>query len=221
MPTINKGAEANLILEDFNDVMYPSSRLKEVLIKHRIPKEYRAKSLDRKLRDFRTSLEAKLLRDAKKAGVPTPNVYRVDREKMQIVMEYVRGDAIKEVLEDMDSESRGDLCRRIGRQIGRLHGFGIMHGDLTTSNMIRDGKDKIYFIDFGLGEYKSNTEARGTDLHLIHRTLQSSHFKVAKESFDALKEGYVEEMGETGKEVIQRVREIEKRGRYVPKEERK
>ena len=220
MELIGKGAEANLFLEDFDQVMYPSD-VDKVLIKHRIPKEYRVEELDKRLRDYRTSLEAKLLSDAKKAGVPTPTVYRVDRVEMKIVMQYIDGDPVKTFLEDLDKDSRKDLCRVIGRQIGRLHDFGIIHGDLTTSNMIKGEDGQIYFIDFGLGEYDSSVENRGTDIHLIHRTLTSSHFRVGKESFEEILEGYKEGLGEEAEEVIRRVREIESRGRYVAKEERR
>lgn len=219
MPVIEKGAEANLILEDFVDVMYPDD-VDKVLIKHRISKNYRVDELDKKLRDYRTSLEAKLLSDAKKAGVPTPTVYRIDRKEMSLVMEYIEGKAVKEFLEEVCSDTRKDLCKTIGLQIARLHNFGIIHGDLTTSNMIRSEDGKIYFIDFGLGEYNSSVEAQGTDIHLLHRTLNSSHFNVADESFQAVLKGYRDKTGERGEQVIRRVEEIESRGRYVGKEKR-
>lgn len=217
---IAKGAEANLILEDFSSQMYPED-VDKVLIKHRISKEYRAKDLDRKLRDFRTSLEAKLLSDAKMAGVPAPVVYRVDRVRMSILMQYVEGEMVKEFIEDLGEDERKELCMKIGRQIADLHSFGIIHGDLTTSNMIRGEDGMLYFIDFGLGEYDSSVESRGTDIHLIHRTLNSSHFQIASESYEAILEGYRAGLGAAAEEVISRVEEIEKRGRYVPKEERR
>ncbi len=221
MQLIGKGAEANLFLEDFEKALYPSENVDRVLIKHRISKDYRAEKLDRKLRDSRTSLESKLLFDAKRAGVPTPTVYRIDRVEMKIFMQYVEGEAVKDFLEDLDSEERKKIAIIIGQQIGRLHDFGIIHGDLTTSNMIKGKNNQIYFIDFGLGEYNSSTEARGTDIHLIHRTLESTHFKVSEEVYQSILKGYRKELGETAEEVIQRVKEIEKRGRYIPKEERK
>ncbi len=220
LPIIKKGAEANLILKDFEEVMYPYN-VEKVLIKHRISKDYRVDNLDRKLRSYRTSLEAKLLSDAKRAGVPTPTVYRVDRKEMSLIMEYIKGKAVKEFLEKIDPNARKNLCETIGVQIARLHSFGIIHGDLTTSNMIRsEDEKKIYFIDFGLGEYNSTVEARGTDIHLLHRTLDSTHFKVSEESFKAVLKGYRYKMGERSEQIIRRVEEIERRGRYVEKEKR-
>lgn len=220
MTLIKKGAEANLLLEDFSKTMYPSE-VDKVLIKHRISKEYRNEELDRKLRYSRTALEAKLLADAKKAGVPSPIVYQVDRKKMRLVMEYIQGKAVKEILEDLNSDSRNRLCKKIGKQIGRLHREEIIHGDLTTSNMIQGKNDQIYFIDFGLGEYNSSPEARGTDLHLLHRTLKSTHFTVSEEAFQSILNGYKGEMKNSASKVIKRIQEIESRGRYIAKEERK
>lgn len=220
MPLIKKGAEASLFLEDFSQTMYPSKNDK-VLIKHRIPKDYRAEKLDQKLRSSRTSLEAKILADAKEAGVPTPLVYQIDKLGTRIIMEYVNGETVKDILEDLDSKSRKNLCEKIGKQIARIHDYGIIHGDLTTSNMIETEKNQIYFIDFGLGEYDPSVEARGTDIHLLHRTLKSTHFKVAEEAYREILQGYKKEMGKSAEEVIKRVQNIERRGRYISKEERK
>lgn len=220
MTLIKKGAEANLLLEDFSKRMYPSDKEK-LLVKHRISKKYRVKELDESLRRYRTSLEAKLLSDAKKAGVPTPLVYEVDRVNMSILMEYVEGESIKEILEVLDSPSRKNICRKIGNQIAKLHEYGMIHGDLTTSNMIRDDSGVIYFIDFGLGEYNDSVEAKGTDIHLLYRTLNSSHFEISEKSFQFVMEGYREYLGDEAEKVIKRMGEIEKRGRYVAKEERK
>lgn len=220
LPIVRKGAEANLLLEDFGDVLHPA-REGKVMVKHRISKQYRVPELDTRLRDSRTALESKLISDAKRAGVPTPAIYEVDRVGMRLVMEFVEGDRVKDFLEDLDPDERRKLCELIGEQIARLHSAGIVHGDITTSNMIRAPDGRIYFIDFGLGEYTPAVETRGVDLHLLKRTLQSSHFRVAEESFAAVLDGYKREFGEKADEVIKRVKEIERRGRYVHKEDRR
>lgn len=220
LPIVRKGAEANLLLEDFGDVLHPA-REGKVMVKHRISKQYRVPELDTRLRDSRTALESKLISDAKRAGVPTPAIYEVDRVGMRLVMEFVEGDRVKDFLEDLDPDERRKLCELIGEQIARLHSAGIVHGDITTSNMIRAPDGRIYFIDFGLGEYTPAVETRGVDLHLLKRTLQSSHFRVAEESFAAVLDGYKREFGEKADEVIRRVKEIERRGRYVHKEDRR
>jgi TP53 regulating kinase-like protein len=131
-------------------------------------------------------------------------------------MEFVEGKQVKEVLNSLSKEERTNLCKHIGKLIGRLHKNGIIHGDLTTSNMILTPNGKVVFVDFGLSERSIELEAKGVDLHLMKRTLNSTHYKHAKESFKAVMEGYAEAVGqEKTKKVIAKIREIEKRGRYV------
>jgi len=172
MTLMKKGAEANLHLEDFSEVLHPAGT-GQVIVKHRISKRYRVPQLDLQLRESRTALEAKLFADAKVAGVPTPAVYEVDRVGMRIVMEFIEGKQVKLVLDRLNPAERRKLCQLIGRQIARLHRAGIVHGDLTTSNMILTRQGKVFFVDFGLGEYNPSLEARGVDLHLLKRALQS------------------------------------------------
>ena len=62
----------------------------------------------------------------------------------------------------------------------------------------------------------SELEARGVDLHLMKRALQSTHFRFAEECFNAVMKGYTETMGnENAKEILEKIKEIERRGRYV------
>ena len=216
---VKKGAEANLYLEPFARVLHRAGEGK-ILIKHRISKHYRVQEIDQQLRESRTVLESKLFADAKRARVPTPIVYEVDRVGMRIVMEFVKGKQVKLVLDKLRPKARRKLCELIGRQVARLHRAGIVHGDLTTSNMILTREGKVYFVDFGLGEYNPSLEARGVDLHLLKRALQSIHFRVTDEAYRAVLAGYRREFGGGACEVIKRVEEIERRGRYVSKEER-
>jgi len=219
MTLMKKGAEANLHLEDFSEVLHPAGT-GQVIVKHRISKRYRVPQLDLQLRESRTALEAKLFADAKVAGVPTPAVYEVDRVGMRIVMEFIEGKQVKLVLDRLNPAERRKLCQLIGRQIARLHRAGIVHGDLTTSNMILTRQGKVFFVDFGLGEYNPSLEARGVDLHLLRRALQSIHFRITDEAYRAVLAGYRREFGKGAEEVIERAEEIERRGRYIPKEER-
>ena len=205
---IKKGAEANLYLENWHG--------KKVIIKERIPKKYRLPVLDERIRTYRTVHEPQLIHEAKKAGVPTPTIYMVDLAKKSIIMEYVEGKQVKRILNQLSAKERIELCKKIGILIGRLHKNGIIHGDLTTSNMILTSNGKIYFVDFGLGEFSKELEAKGVDLHLMKRALQSTHYLFAEESFNAVLEGYAEAVGEVeAKKVLEKIREIELRGRYI------
>jgi TP53 regulating kinase-like protein len=205
---IKKGAEASLYLADWHG--------KRAVMKCRLPKKYRPVSLDEHIRTYRTIHEPQLMHEAKRAGVPTPKIFLVNIKNTTIIMEFVQGKQIKGLLAQVSASKRRLLCLKIGELIGRLHRCGIVHGDLTTSNMILRSDGKVFFVDFGLGEKTSELEARGVDLHLMKRALQSAHFRFAAECFDAVSEGYCKVLGcEPGKSVLDKVREIEKRGRYV------
>jgi TP53 regulating kinase-like protein len=205
---IKKGAEANLYLEEWQG--------RKVIMKRRLPKAYRLPQLDSTVRTQRTLHEPVLIHRAKEAGVPTPTIYMIDIADSNIIMEYVEGRQIKKALNTMPSKERLQLCRHIGTLIGRLHKYGIIHGDLTTSNMILTRSGKVYFVDFGLGEFSEESEVRGVDLHLMKRALQSTHYKFAKECFEAVIAGYSEAFGkETADKVLGKVNEIERRGRYI------
>lgn len=205
---IKKGAEASLYLSNWHG--------RKVIIKRRFPKKYRPSDLDKQIRNYRTIHEPKLMHEAKKAGVPTPTIFLVDLRKTTIVMEFIRGKQVKQLLSGATKSERQSLCLKIGELIGRLHEYGIVHGDLTTSNMIRNREGKVFFVDFGLGEKTKELEARGVDLHLMKRALQSSHFCFSGECFNAVIKGYSGVLGpEIMMGVLDKIREIEKRGRYV------
>jgi len=205
---MKKGAEANLYLTSWHG--------RKAVLKKRLPKKYRPRKLDDKIRTYRTIHEPQLMHEAKVAGVPTPTVLLVDVKDTTIVMEYVEGRQIKQLLAEITKNERLTLCFRIGESIGRLHRNGIIHGDLTTSNMILNSERKIFFVDFGLGERSMELEARGVDLHLMKRALQSTHFQFAEECFGSVIDGYASIVNnETSKSVLGKIREIERRGRYV------
>jgi TP53 regulating kinase-like protein len=209
MTLLKKGAEASLFQADWHG--------RKVVIKARFPKKYRPAELDEKIRGYRTAHEPRLMHEAKKAGVPTPTIFLVDMKQAAITMEFVEGKQVKHLLGSMATEDRQALCVKIGELIGRLHGHGVIHGDLTTSNMILNGEGKIFLVDFGLGEKNKELEARGVDLHLLKRALQSTHYESAEACFKAVLKGYSAVLGaEKAGKVSDKVREIERRGRYVP-----
>lgn len=205
---IKKGAEASLYLAKWHG--------RKVIMKKRLPKKYRLSRLDEQIRTYRTAHEPRLMHEAKKAGVPTPIIFLVDMKKATIIMEFVDGRQVKQLLDEVSESQRRQLCLKIGELIGRLHKHGIIHGDLTTSNMILDSDGKIFFVDFGLGEKTSELEARGVDLHLMRRALESTHFRFAEECFNAVIEGYSKVLGDNvTKKVLDKIGEIERRGRYI------
>lgn len=205
---VKKGAEANLYLEQWHG--------RKVIMKKRLAKAYRLSALDIAIRTQRTLHEPQLIHKAKEAGVPTPTLFLIDLADSNIIMEYVEGKTVKKALNAMSQRRRMKLCKHIGMLIGRLHNHAIIHGDLTTSNMILTETDRVYFVDFGLGEQCSELEAKGVDLHLMKRALQSTHYKYAKECFDSVFKGYAETVGkDNARDVMGKIGEIERRGRYI------
>jgi len=205
---LKKGAEASLYLTEWHN--------RKVVMKKRLPKKYRPMKLDEEIRLYRTIHEPQLMSEAKKAEVPTPTIFLVDVKNSTIIMEFVEGKQIKQLFSSASKTERENLSLKIGQLIGKLHEYGIIHGDLTTSNMILDAEGKIFFVDFGLGEKTKELEARGVDLHLMKRTLQSTHYQFAEKCFDAVINGYSEILGaKTAREVLDKIRGIERRGRYI------
>ncbi len=177
--------------------------LPDCVIKTRVPKSYRIRELDERLRSERTRAEAKIISEARRLGIPTPIIY--DVRQFALVMERIDGRPMKEVI-------MPGLSREIGVLIGRLHKGGLIHGDLTTSNMIVKG-ERIYLIDFGLSFWDGTIEARGVDVHVYYQTLISSH-ENHEELMAAFAEGYRSSFPEAADDVLRRVKEIEYRGRY-------
>jgi TP53 regulating kinase-like protein len=209
---LKKGAEANLYVDEWYG--------RKVVIKKRIPKKYRPAALDEQIRTYRTVHEPQLMHQAKAGGVPTPLIFMINVPEASITMEYIEGQQMKQILNKVERTKRRELCIKVGELVGKLHRQGLIHGDLTTSNMILNPQGDIFFVDFGLGEKNSELEAEGIDLHLMKRALQSTHYNFWEECFKNVLCGYSSFLGSvTMEKVYEKIREIERRGRYV--EERK
>jgi N6-L-threonylcarbamoyladenine synthase/protein kinase Bud32 len=190
---IAKGAESNIVRSSYLG--------EKAVIKDRIVKSYRIAEIDDKIRRARTKEEAKLLSDAKRAGVKTPVLYDVDLQSKAIVMEEIDGVMIKDVIDD-------DLAFRMGLEISKLHSADIIHGDITTSNIMLSGDDLV-FIDFGLGRYSQLREDKAVDLLVLKKSLQSIDYDLALRYFDLVLQGYGDDS------IVNVIRDIESRGRYT------
>lgn len=227
MQKISQGAEAIIYLD--KDMLgnrkkkrFPTSqkssgkitnkRLKtiSVIVKDRIKKNYRIKQIDEKLRKFRTKREAKILEKLALINFPSPKLIQTD-EKRKITMDNIKGDKLRDVLE---KKKYLKLSTEIGKKIAILHNNNIIHGDLTTSNMILS--DEIYFIDFGLSFFSHKTEDKAVDLHLLKQALESKHYRVWQKCFKAALQSY-KANANNSKEILQRLEKVEARGRYKGK----
>ena len=191
---------------------------RKAVLKLRIPKRYRHPILDKRLRWRRTANEARAILAAIRAGVNAPAIYYVDPVAGVIVMEYIEAVSLYEVIEK-EPEAAEQYARRLGEAVGILHGKGISHGDLTTSNVLaRDGD--VYLIDFGLASLKSSEREQAVDVHLYLRSLESTHPEHVDTMLEAFLEGYRSVRGEAMAEKVMRlVHEIRLMGRY--REERR
>jgi len=195
---IAQGAESKLFL------------VKNRIIKDRFRKTYRIKEIDEKLRKSRTKREAKVLQKLKDIKFPVPKLIKTNGLD-NIEMNYINGKLLKNVLNNKNCVK---LSKEIGQKIAILHNNSIIHGDLTTSNMIFKGK--IYFIDFGLSFFSEKIEDKAVDLHLLKEALESKHSKIWEKSYKAALESYAKKAMDS-KEVIKRIKVVEKRGRYKGK----
>jgi len=188
---------------------------RKAVFKYRKPKSYRIREIDEYIRSRRTILEARILRDAKNAGVPSPTVYYIDPSEALLVMSYIDGLRLREYINSTSVDEAVSVCRKVGYYIAKLHKAGIQHGDPTTSNMILVGDGRIFLIDYGLSQYTSKAEDRAVDLILFERALLSVHYKVYEYCMKAFIEEYERILGEEFSEVKQRIGEIKARGRYI------
>jgi len=185
------------------------------VFKVRKPLPYRLCELDDAIRRQRTIHESEMIGLAKVAGVNAPHLYFVDPPSSVIVMEFVEGDRLKDVVPGMPPAELENFFRLLGRDIARLHGSGIMHGDLTTANIVRKG-DNLFFLDFGLSIHSDRVEDHAVDLRLIKETLSGAHSKVAQAAMGHLIEGYGDGVGAARvRQVQKQLLSIERRGRYA------
>ena len=180
--------------------------------KRRIRKSYRIPEIDHMLISARTKEESKLIMEARIQGVAVPIIYDVDVENGVITMEYIDGHRIKDIIHRLDEKERKRICEKIGDSIARLHNNDIIHGDITTSNMILVN-DTIHFIDFGLGCKDSEIEAKGVDLHVLMEAFSSTHSQYPK-CFDYVLDGYKKRFQGDADVICKKIEEIVRRGRY-------
>ena len=199
-----RGAEAEICMSKY--LKYKAVQ------KRRVRKSYRIKDIDDSLISSRTKGETKLIAEARKQGVSVPIIYDVDLKNGVITMEYIRGKRIKDIFNKLNNKERIEICKKIGESIARLHNNDIIHGDITTSNMILTN-NRIHFIDFGLGEINNEIEIKGVDLHVLMEAIESTHSKYSN-YYNYVLEGYKKELKEDANLIIQKIEEIVKRGRY-------
>ncbi|XP_066256406.1 EKC/KEOPS complex subunit TP53RK [Euwallacea similis] len=213
---IKQGAEARL---------YQGTYLgKQTIAKERFPKKYRHKHLDETITKERIKAETKVIVRCKTLGISTPMIFFVDFDRRTIFMEhFIHSIVLKDFIEQTALETLLDLSIIIGNTLGKMHAGSIIHGDLTSSNMLlvnKHNKDdfsnlkelKLVLIDFGLAHIDPSAEDKGVDLYVLERALLSTHV-VADKIFPKILKGYKEGYKGGFKEVLSKFEEVRARGR--------
>jgi len=191
---LSQGAEAIIYQEN------------DKVIKKRVKKSYRIPELDEKIRKSRTRGEAKLLKKASEI-IAIPGNIKENEKTKEISMDFIDGIKLSDELDNFPLEEQKNILKEIGKAIAKLHDANIIHGDLTTSNMIFKNSE-IFFIDFGLGFISSKLEDKAVDIHVLKEALEARHFNHWKELFKEFEKAY------SKKDVLERLKAVEKRGRY-------
>lgn len=236
-----------LITQGAEGLLYKTFYLQPSLpcaLKHRPPKPYRHPILDARLTRQRILAEARILAKARREGVPVPAVYCVDEAAGWMMIEWVAGQPVRarvnawlgdktedEVLRGAGEGDKGNaelvaLMRRVGAAVGALHAAGIVHGDLTTSNMMlrpsgssenAGGEEgsvltgEIVIIDFGLASQGQSEEDRAVDLYVLERAFLSTHPRTEK-LFGEVLAGYAQAF-KGSKPVLRKLEDVRMRGR--------
>lgn len=243
-----------LVTQGAEGLLYRTTYLAPSLpcaLKYRPSKPYRHPILDARLTRQRILAEARILAKCRREGVPVPGVYCVDEAAGWLMMEWVEGAPVRvrvnawlgskgeEEVSRRGSQAEGGnqelvkLMRRVGAAVGRLHSAGVVHGDLTSSNMMlrpspapkQDGpvngatkkeedgflEGDIVIIDFGLASQGTHEEDRAVDLYVLERAFLSTHPR-AEKLFGEVLEGYKETF-QGAKPVLRKLEDVRMRGR--------
>jgi len=206
------------------------------IIKRRIKKGYRIPEIDEKLRKLRKRSERKIIEKLQNK-INVPEIIKVDEKNKEIDMSFIKGKKLSEDLDKLSLKEQEKVCRNIGQEIGKMHDENIIHGDLTTSNMIlvenkAPNKQKdccpddsklsvnshflIFLIDFGLSFHSIKVEDKAVDIHLFRQALESKHFQHWEKLYSSFLEGY---NPKDKSSILKQLEEVESRGRYHKKAE--
>ncbi|XP_041835827.1 EKC/KEOPS complex subunit TP53RK [Melanotaenia boesemani] len=212
---LKQGAEARVYRTDFLG--------KPVIVKERFPKRYRHPEMDEKLTHRRTLQEVRSIVRCRRAGISAPVLYFVDYTSHCIFLEEivdsltVRDHIVSSQQSDScPMENLQQLAEQIGQILAKMHDEDIIHGDLTTSNMLLrrgpvDTKPDLVLIDFGLSYISALPEDKGVDLFVLEKAFLSTHPNTEL-LFEKLLKSYTQSSKKSSA-VIKKLDEVRLRGR--------
>ncbi|CAL8340334.1 unnamed protein product [Lota lota] len=217
---LKQGAEARV----YRDIFLGKS----TIIKERFPKKYRHPLLDEKLTHRRTVQEVRSIQRCRKAGIPTPVVYFVDYTSHCIFLEDIADSVtVRDHIVSTQHQSHpsptlehlAPLAVKVGQILAQMHDEDVVHGDLTTSNMLlrRNGDVEdaselsLVLIDFGLSYISGLPEDKGVDLYVLEKAFLSTHPNT-EALFQKLLESYTASSKKSSA-VIKKLDEVRLRGR--------
>lgn len=248
----------DLVAQGAESLLYRTTSIlsvdQQVALKVRPEKKWRHPTLDKRLTRARVLAEARvLLKLSKELRVMdedgehscVPSVIGLDWENGWLATEWVEGTTVKEAIRSWEKHTANKgkdkvgllrLLKKIGIVIGKMHACGVIHGDLTTSNLMlrprspnsaniagstlqeTDGAGSsivdgsIILIDFGLATQSVSDEDRAVDLYVLERAFGSTHPRQESVFGEVLK-SYGEAMGKGGKVVLRKLEDVRMRGR--------
>ncbi|KAI0367891.1 hypothetical protein BV20DRAFT_949352 [Pilatotrama ljubarskyi] len=224
-----------------------SSQVPEhVLLKHRFHKQYRHPTLDATLTKSRVAGEARALIKCIRSGVNVPGIRMVDATEGVLGIEWIDGKSVRFLLgggaegeeeaeddsadvdtdadEYVEEDSLQDLTidtdalmEMIGTEIAKMHQADIIHGDLTTSNMMLRHPSspkglQLVLIDFGLAYTSTLVEDKAVDLYVLERAFASTHPQ-SEPLFAGVLKAYEKKMGKDWSAISRRLDDVRLRGR--------
>jgi len=218
-----QGAEARLYVGEFLG--------QPAMAKQRFSKRYRHPELDKQLTKDRHKAEVRAIVKCKAIGVRTPILFLADNETSTIIMENVAAsvtarDCINDLIKLNKEQELEKLCKKIGSVVGKIHNNSVIHGDITTSNILvvdnhlQNGHENgvggddfdIVMIDFGLSFGEGTPEDKGVDLYVLERAFLSTHPNT-EHLFAHILTSYKTKVGKQSDEIIKKFEEIRMRGR--------
>ena len=212
-----------ILTQGAEGVVYKAKWLgKDVILKERFSKKYRHPDLDKHITKERMKAEARSLARCLAIGLHVPTLYDADLENGILIIEYISESVtVRNYLYDVlnkdtfSSENVLSLARKIGHTLGRLHENNIIHGDLTSSNMLLTmpfEKSDVILIDFGLSYVDERSEHKAVDLYVLERAILATHMNSELFVENILAE-YAKNTCQDSKSVIEKLDEVRQRGR--------